>query len=209
MARHAHLAVEDEAGQHSLADPMCSTTTQCVQQHTICGHTMPHLAVQDVVGGCSVVNLILCATKQTQHTDKSTTTSTAHHPCPHLAVQDEVGERGLVDPVQAAQDGQRGQAPPGVAHVLRVAETGDRRFTKVLVGSELISLQGSRARPSRCSFKTIGPLLHAPGSLLTFRWDADCCTTAHTHLQLLRPAIEPTAARLPLAQPGRARKQVH
>ena len=37
-----------------------------------------------------------------------------------LAEQDEAAERGAVDPVQAAQDGERGQAPPGVAHVLHL-----------------------------------------------------------------------------------------
>ena len=37
-----------------------------------------------------------------------------------LAVQDEVGEGLLVNPVQPAQDGQRRQAPPGVADILQL-----------------------------------------------------------------------------------------
>lgn len=38
----------------------------------------------------------------------------------HLAVKYEVCERGPVDPVQPAKDGERRQAPPRVANVLQL-----------------------------------------------------------------------------------------
>ncbi len=41
-------------------------------------------------------------------------------PVADLAVQDEVSERLLVNPVQPAQDRERRQAPPGVAHILKL-----------------------------------------------------------------------------------------
>jgi hypothetical protein len=103
----------------------------------------------------------------------------------YLAVQDEVCECFLINPVQAVQDRQARQAPPAVAH-LPVHTRTDRPHTW-----SCQQFNHTHSLTATKSDKT--DTLDLP--------TARAHTPTHV-LQLLRPAVEPAAARLPLTQPA-------